>query len=60
MKLEIKTLNGNEIHKINLEQFKKFEEWYNDTNSRNIFTYWKDGYTWHIIKPQIKDVKYIK
>ncbi|MBU5482717.1 hypothetical protein KQI86_00180 [Clostridium sp. MSJ-11] len=60
MKLEINTQFGPERHTLNSYQNKKFKEWFENPNSPNVFTYWKAGYNWHIIKPQIINLKYIE
>ncbi|WP_027623399.1 hypothetical protein [Clostridium lundense] len=59
MRLEVTTVWGVQIHTLNSRDLKRFEEWYEDKISRNIFTYSRDGYAWHIIKPQVKGIKYI-
>lgn len=59
MRFEANTVWGVEVHEMNSSDFKRFKEWYEDKFSRNIFTYSRDGYAWHIIKPQVKDIKYI-
>ncbi|WP_125153798.1 hypothetical protein [Clostridium rectalis] len=60
MKLEITTKYGCQIHSLNDYQFKQFKEWIENPNSRNIFTYLKDGYAWSLAKPSVEIIKYIR